>query len=306
MFVYSIKLFGSNWVKALKFFLYYLVILGVCFALLLPCFYAFKDLIIESFKDNNVLNAFNGVFQGALGLGLHNLIQVSYLTLVKAFSLDLGIAIYGLIIIFVVAPILLNIGKYTFCEMLYSYMTSKNNIGFFNAFFRGLRKSVFFALIKMIYNVLFIALTLVAVYGIGMIEDAFFVTYFLPIVEFVVLVLLFTLNSLTVLGWLPSIIVFDCNVFVGFRKGAKAVGRHFWGTFGTTIAYFIIFWICVMVFGIYTLVVLIPLMTALLCVYNMVMFFSSQGMRFYFTKTQILTPKKLEEVDNINKTAFIL
>lgn len=300
------KLFGSNWVKALKFFLFYLVIWGLCFALFLPVFFEFKDMIAQNFQDANLLNSFAGVFQGSFGANLHNIILTTFTTLVAVFKANTGLAVYGLIVVFLFLPILVNIGKYTFSQMLYSYMASKSKIGFFSALVKGLKNSVVYAVSKSLYNILFLGLTLTAVYGIGLIEDAFFITYFLPLAEFLVLVLLFTLNQLSVLGWGSALIVFDCNVFSAYRKGLKAVNRHFWSTFGTTFLYFVLFWAIVMIFGVYTMVVLVPLFAALLCVYNMVSFFTSQGMRFYVNENKILTPKKLEEVDNINKTAFIL
>lgn len=305
-FVNSLKLFGSNWGKALKFFLFYLVIWGFCFVLFLPVFFEFKDLVVSSFQNANLLNCFNGVFQGSFGVNLHNIILTTYMTLLAVFQANLGLAIYGLIVSFIILPFLINIGKYTLNLMLYSYMTSKSKIGFFSALVKGLKNSVVFALCKTFYNVLFLALGLLAVYGIGLINDIFFITYFLPIVEFVVLVGFFSINQISVLGWSSALIVFDCNVFSAYRKGLKAVNRHFWSTLGVTILYFMLFWAVVMIFGVYTMTVLVPLFAALLCVYNMVSFFTSQGMRFYVSDKKILTPKKLEEVDNLNKTAYIL
>ena len=306
MFVNSIKLFGSNWSKTLKFLLYYIVIWGICFALFLPVFFEFKDLVVANVQSANTLDSFNGVFKGALGTNLHNIIHTSFLICVDAFNANLGLAIYGLVVVFVFLPFFINIGKYALNEMLYSYMTSKTKIGFFSALVKGLKRSVVFSLCKTFYNILFFAIAFSAVYGIGLVEDAFFISYFLPLVIFFVLVLLFTLNQITVLGWGPASIVFDCNAFSAYRKGIKAVRRHFWSIFGTTLIYFLLFWALAMIFGIYSLIVLVPIISALLCIYNMVVFFSSQGMRFYVNEKNILTPKKLEEVDNINKTAYIL
>ena len=150
------------------------------------------------------------------------------------------------------------------------------------------------------------AITVSALFGLAMVKDQTFISYGLPIAEILVVTLLFTANQTLMLGWTPALIVFDCGVFKAFNKGIKAVKRHFWKIFGVTFGYFLIFWALITVFGVYSMAVLIPLMTILLAVMDMTVFFTSQGMRFYVSDTQILTPKKLEEVDNINKTAFIL
>lgn len=306
VFLNSLKLFGSNWSKVLKFFLYYICIWGLCFALFLPVFFEFKDLVISNFQQANLQNAFAGVFQGSLGLNLHNLIHTSYSTCVEIFNANLWLAIYGLIVLFVFLPFFVNLGKYVLNEMLYSYMASKNKLGFFSALVRSLRKSLLYALCRTIYNCLFSAFALVTVYGIGLIENVYFIKYLLPLVECIVLVLLFALYQMLMLGWTPALIVFGCNVFAGNRKGMKSTKRHFWSFFASILTFFAIFWVLVLIFGVYTMTVLVPLVTALLCVFDMTAFFTSQGMRFYINANKILTPKKLEEVDNINKTAYIL
>ncbi len=304
IFLYSLKLLSSNWGKALKFFLYYIVVWGLCFALFLPCFFQFRGIISANFSGLGTF--FQGVFGGHLGEGLNAIINTSYNTIVDVFKNNIGLAIYGLLLIFVVLPYLVNVGKYAFCEMLYSYMTSKAEIGFFSALVRSLRKSLLFSLCKVVFNIFFLTAVLLCLFGIGQVFGTMFVTYILPFVAIILLVVMFSLEQTLVLGWLPAMIVFDCNVFCAFRKGIKAVKRHFWTTLGTAVLYFVLFWVLTLLVGFYCLAVLIPIVTILLNVYNMAMFFSSQGMRFYYTENNILTPKKLEEVDNINKTAYIL
>lgn len=305
MFGYSLKLLGSNWQKALKLFLYYIVVGGICFALFLPTFFEFKGLFIENFKDATPL--MYGVFgKLPLGLLLSNLIGISYKIFLAAAAQNIGLFIYGFIVIFVFFPFLINLGKFAFSSMLYSYMTSLSKIGFFSAMIKTLSKALLYSLCKTLYNFILWAIVFVACFGVGLVQDAFFARYFLPIVLFVILVVAFALNQLSVLGWMSALIVFDCNVFVAYKKGFKAVKRHFWTTLAVAVLCFFWFWLLTFVFGFYSLAVLIPLVGILLCVQNMAVFFSSQGMRFYYNPTNILTPKKLEEVDNINKTAYIL
>ncbi len=304
VFVNSLRLLFSNWGKALKFFLYYIVVWGLCAVLFLPVFFEFKALFTSNLKE--LADCFAGVFKGTIGQNLHLIVGTVFDFVKDIFTQNLGLAIYGLIIVLLVLPFLINVGKYTLDFMLYSYMTSKIQIGFFSALVKNLKKSLLFALCKVVYNVLFLAITVLAVFGLGRINDAKFIRYGLPILSILVLVLLFTLNQVLVLGWTPALIVFDCNVVTAFRKGVKAVKRHFWKTFGVTFCYFLLFWVLIAVFGVYSMAVLVPVMTILLAVMDMTVFFTSQGMRFYVNDTQILTPKKLEEVDNINKTAYIL
>lgn len=300
----TLKLFKTNWVKALKFFLYYIVVWGVCFAMFLPVFLQFKGLVIDNFNSFNV--NFSGAFGGAIGPNIQNFVFATVQSVKDIFTNNVGIAIYGLIVVFLFLPFFINLGKYALSSSLYSYMTSNSQIGFFSSYIKSLKHSVVFALVKALYNAVFMAFATAIVFGLAYIDNAFFVNNFLCVTEYIVLILLFTLNHMFVMGWVPSLIVFDCNIFKGYLKGCKAVNRHFLRIFFLTAIRFATFWICVIVFGFYVLSVLVPVMAIALIFFGMVTFYTSQGMRYYVSATQIMTPKKLEEVDNINKTASIL
>ena len=110
IFVNSLKLFGSNWVKVLKFLLYYVVVLGITFALFLPVFFEFKEIMSATHSLAVSSNSFNGIFQGAMGNNLHSLIYASWSLVVSAFSQNLGMAIYGTIVLMFFLPFLANVG----------------------------------------------------------------------------------------------------------------------------------------------------------------------------------------------------
>ena len=305
VFLNSFRLLSSNFTKALKFLLYYIAVIALCICAFLPAYFGLKGIISENAKDFNAGGVFS-VFNGHLGDGIYAVLNVFFDSVVDSFSTNVALAVYGLFVIFILLPFLVNVGKYTLNVMFYAYMTSGRNVGFWSAYIKSLGKSVLFALTKTFYNLIFVAIVLFVCFGFAQIHNEYFVEHFLALTTFVVLVLLYTLHQTTVLGWSSAIVVFDCSVFVGYRKGLKAVGRHFCKTFFTTGVFFALFWAMIMVFGVYSAVVLVPILTTILVVYDMVAFYTSQGMRFYISKNQIITPKKLEEVDNINKTAFIL
>lgn len=304
IFINSLKLFKSNWLRALKFLLYYIVVWGLCFALFLPVYFAFKDMVVNNFAAADV--GFFGVFSGSIGINIQKVISVSLSSFVQAFNVNVGMAIYGLLIVFVLLPFLINIGKYALCNSLYYYMTSNNQMGFLSALVKSLRRSIAFALVKTLYNMLFVVVLGLALYGVTRVEDATYVHYALWLITLFVLVLFYASEQVTILGWIPASIVFDCNVFKAYGKGVKAAARYCGHVFGSAALFFVIFWVLTMVFGAYILAIIVPVMACLLCVYDMTAFFTSQGMRFYITPNKILTPKKLEEVDDINKTAYIL
>ncbi len=139
MFVNSIKLFGSNWSKTLKFLLYYIVIWGICFALFLPVFFEFKDLVVANVQSANTLDSFNGVFKGALGTNLHNIIHTSFLICVDAFNANLGLAIYGLVVVFVFYHFLSTLANMLWMKCCILTWQAKPRLDFLVLWLRGLK-----------------------------------------------------------------------------------------------------------------------------------------------------------------------
>ena len=76
--------------------------------------------------------------------------------------------------------------------------------------------------------------------------------------------------------------------------------------FSTAFVIYILTLLLAMAIGLYSLVIILPILFPFIYIFDMVMFFSSQGMRFYVDSDTILTPKRLEEVDTIDNTKFLL
>ena len=305
-FFNSMKLFGSNWDKVWKLFLYYLFVWGITACLLLPCFFEFGSIIKADIQDTNVVASYTTVFHPSFGSYLNSMLVLVYTIFLDCVASNLGLLIYGFIVLFVFLPFLLNIGKYAVCEMLYGYMASKTKLGFFSSLFKTLNKSTLYSLCKTLYSLLFYALIIYLVFILGMVENTFFQTYFLGICEILVLAILFTLNKVTTACWAPASIVFGCSVVSAYNRGIKVVFRHFGKILLVALLIFLLFFIVTFIAGVYSFVLTIPLVAVTLCMFDMTTFFTSQGMRFYVNETTIMTPKKLEEVDNINKARYII
>ncbi len=305
-FFNSLKLFGSNWDKVWKLFLYYIFVWGVTICLLLPVFFEFSEIIIQNIQESAIVENYQTIFDNSFGQYLNNFFVLVSTTFISCANLNLGQAIYGIIVLFIFMPFLLNIGKYAICEMLYGYMASKTKVGFFSALFKTLNKSTFYSLFKTLYSLIFLALTIYLVFLLGFVEDTFFQTYFLALCEIILLAVLFTLNKVTTACWAPACIIFGCSVAVAYIRGVKVVFRRFWKTLPVALVIFLLIFFVTFVAGLYSLVITVPFAAILLCMFDMTTFFTSQGMRFYINKTTILTPKRLEEVDDINRAKYIL
>lgn len=305
-FINSIKLFCSNWDKVLKLFLYYLFVICVTALLLLPVFFAFDEIIRDNLQNSAVTTNYLTMFHSSFGEYLHGVMSLIVNIVRDAFNANVGLVIYAGIVVCLILPFLFNIGKYVVCEMLYGYMANKSKVGFFSALFKTLNKSVLYALAKTCYDILFMAVILVSVFAVGLVESVNFQTYFLPLCEFLILVVLFTLNKISTTGWAPAIIIFGVSVSKGYRRGVKTISRRFFKTLFVNLISYLVFFLFTYIAGVYSLLLTIPLITALLCTFDMITFFTCQGMRYYINSKIIMTPKKLEEVDSFKKAKYII
>jgi 1,4-dihydroxy-2-naphthoate octaprenyltransferase len=84
----------------------------------------------------------------------------------------------------------------------------------------------------------------------------------------------------------------------GMRKGLTI--------FSTAFVIYLLAIVLSIILGIYSIIIILPIISPLLHIFEMVSFFSSQGMRYYVDNDTILSPKKLEEVDKLEDAKYIL
>ena len=307
MFKNSLKLFCANFDKMWKLFLYTIIVCGISFALLLPFFSEIKEAINVSWTSELLSKVpSTGLLYGSDVAGIFNAIWDFVASIVSyIYFKNVWILIYVAFICCIVLPFLLNIGKYTVNEMLYGYMSSQAKVGFCSSMIRTIRKSSVFAIFRAILSLFWGAVVVASIYGITAINAPLF-AYFLPIVVIVGLSFVISVGQSFVSGWAPASVVYGFNIFKSYFMGLRAVIRRYWKILSTGFVINMIFIFLIMGFGLVSSVVFIPLYMGLINMFEMVMFFGSQGMRYYVDADTFLTPKKLEQTDNIKKTKYLL
>ena len=307
MFKNSFRLFCANFDKVWKYLIYQLLCLGVVFALLAPFYNVISSSIVEAWNANGLKSYFStGTFYGIhVSKALSGIVSAIVDFFAIMFGANVFCGVYVLVIILIVKPFLSNIGKFTICEMMYGYMSSCSKTSFTGRLLGTLKKSLPYAILKALYTLPFDALICASIFGLTRVQLDWF-EYVLPIVIVLVPDLFLALKETFVAGWAPAKIVFDEGVVYSYKRGMHAVFRRGFKVYSTAFVIFVLTIILFMVLGAYSLIIILPCITPLLCMFEMVSFFSSQGMRFYVDSDTIKSPKKLEEVDKINKAKYLL
>lgn len=310
MFRNSLKLFVANFSVFWKLLLYKIVMIALCMALLIPAFKGWINCLTEANFFELLTNfATKSVFSDTTTLLNDLFILVnSLLNGIKFLYIqDLPILIYSLCIVCIVMPLLFELSSIPTGEGLYSYMASLTKSSFMASFISKIGRSFVYALSRVLLSLPIVAGILVGLYhllSLCTIGGVFQI--FLPIIIILYFAILISLYLTIFCGWMPASVVFNISSTKAFKKGIKAVLRKFFKLF--SCVFVIIFFASMFsfMFTTFSLLALIPLASVALVMLEMVMFFESQGMRYYVDLDTIISPKKFEQCEKFNKIKNII
>ena len=303
----SLKLFCSNFGKVWKYLFYSIIISGIVIGLMMPFLTEIKTVVLANWT-NEILNSVpvTGLLYGSnVAKIFTELWGFCYNCVIMLFTDYLWVGVYLSVLILIVWPFLMNIGKYAVQESMYNYMSSQSKSSFCAVLVKTLRKSSAYAILRTFMAIIWKVIVIIGAIGLFSIEAPLF-DYFLPVIIIVVVALATAIAQTFILGWAPASVVYNFNVFKSYNIGFKAVVRKYGRILSATFIINMIFIFLIMGFGIVSALVFIPLYWGINNMTEMVAFFTSQGMRYYVDSDTVITPKKLEQQDTIEKTKYII
>ena len=299
--------FSSIW----ELILYYIFVCAILFALIFP----FAGDLNESLQIGGHLDK---LYKCAINFNvstnlfsllklLYNSIVGVFINFIAMFATNTFVAIYTSVVLCFVMPFLFDLSKLPLEESIYGYMSSLTRYGFLHSFIRKFSKSarlsLFKTLITMPINLLFVYIFVLTLKVTTFGAEFAIAT---PFIAVAVMCILASIKVTLFAGWIPAIVVYDCNMFVGLKKGFKAVFRRFWRTLSTALIMMVLIFAVNYLFSSFAFIISIPISIMLLNIFEMVMFYGSQGRRYYVDLDTIVSPKKLEEIDSFRKIKNII
>lgn len=311
MFKNTIRLLMANFSTVWKLIFYYLIVLGIVIGLMSPFF----GIINSTFnsagnltKLGELLTTFN-VSVDFIGFitNLNLLIFSVIESILILFVSNIWVVIYLMILILYIIPILFGLADLPVGQSLFGYMSSLTKYNFVGSYISMLGRSIRFQLFKnLIYLPFNILIVAVFILTLKLTTIGGLMIYFLPIIVIIPCILLISFKRTIFSGWMPAKVVYDCNMFAALGKGMKAVFKRFFRIFSTALVMTIFVFAFSYLFGTYALLVIIPISMMLFYIFEMVTFYSSQGMRFYVDLDTIVKPKLLEECDSFKKVKNVI
>lgn len=307
MFKNSCKLLCANFGEVWKLLVYH--ILSLAFGVgLLAVFYKdyfnFAEIVYS--KANMQMVWDTGTMYGSTFANALTIVANFIIYFFEAmFASSIGKGIYFLIVVVILLPLLMNIGKVVTCELMYGYMSACQKQSFTGTFLKTLKTSLAYSSVKVFYALPFNFLILSAMWGLTRINNNVF-DYFMPFVFVIISALLMAFKELLNAGWAPAKVVYNHNVVSSYTIGMRAVFRKGERVFSTALIIYLLVIVLSMVLGLYAIIIILPIVSPFIHIFEMVAFFSNQGMRFYVDNETILSPKRLEEVDKIEDAKYLL
>ncbi|MDD3862557.1 MAG: hypothetical protein PHV79_01705 [Clostridia bacterium] len=311
MFKNSTKLLLANFITVWKLLAYKLVALLIVFGLFLPVIPAIEglenfDLLSESVMAFFSSYGFNPSYVNLL-VSLNAILQTLGSVISELMITLPLLTIYIMFLLFIVLPFLWHFCDVAVGETLYGYMASQTKYGFVGSMIRKLGVSVSYSILLTLAVLPFSLLALGGVLlALHLTTIGGMLLYIIPLFLFLYFLLIGSLRIALFSGWMPAIVVYNCNALTGFHKGMNALSRRFYRVWSTSLIIVFILLAIYMLFGWYALIIITPIASLFISIFNTVMFFGSRGMRFYVDMDTIITPKKLEQTDKLHRLKFIV
>lgn len=301
------KISFSNFDKTWKLMLYRLAVWVAVCALAAPCFNPIRKIVIDIW-DGDLFAEFAsaGLFFGKnVAVTFASVASLLVVGLTKLFTNYLGVGIYLTFVFFVIRPFLMNIGRFVVNEQMYGYMSSYAKHGFCSTFIRTLAKSSQYSALRLLLTLPFNAATAAMFYFmLGSGGQAFSVA--MPFVFLMIATIVLSIKQLLIMGWAPAFVISGENVFKSFAIGFRATMRGLSRSLMCSNALYFVTILLAFGFGVFGLIIIVPVFAVITSIFETLNYFSCQGMRYYVDRDTVLSSKKLEEQDTISKAKFLL
>ncbi len=315
MYKNTCKLIFSNFHLVWKTLLYQIFASLVCVGLMFACSLP----IVNVIKSNGVFSLISNSFNDFSNtFNIYKLFSDLILAVETFFNVILAnistLWLYIILLLFIliiVRTVISNYSHFATTNVLYNYLSCNIKVSYTanltQNFWKNLKFQISYLFIQLPIDILIIYCAYVLFKWLLSVSGLILIA---PIILIMLLVLVYSFKITLFSGWLPALIVFECSIFKALKRGFKAVFRRFYRSYSTVVALLatiIVFNVgCALcTFGA-SLFLTLPISSLAILIFNMVMFYCSQGMRFYVDNDNIVTTLKLEQTDAISMQKYII
>lgn len=242
----------------------------------------------------------------SLYYGIKNLV-IKFWNIVSSNN-QIALLIIGLILFLVIYYFLNGLLKNAVTGSIVTYMSSYAKTTFFGNYLSGLKRSSLLSLIRVAVgvpiNIIIITIsTLILINMESTISLGIFLTLAFAIVSI-------SIKNTLLAGYETAVYIHNYSLLECLKKSTKILKSKFMRIFSDNIFITLFIFVLDFIMLIFTvgggLLITIPATLVFSASYNSVVYFDTNGMRYYLDSNNIFTPKKLEEKDSFKKVKDII
>ena len=265
-------------------------------------------------KSEGFIDAFVNTFKlsestfANLGANITNLFE-KFINIIQTNWQSLGFSIVMFVFVLTFFNYFVNaLADIPVCDILYGKMSCDAKFGFCGCFIRNLKTSVVYSTVKMFSVFIADVVVFSAIFGVFKLCSLSAISSWLaPFMAVSMFIILFAFRKVLFACVTPLMVINGYNVFKSLAKSFKLAFKNFFDCYGTAIALIICLLGLILFLGIFTcgtgLIVIIPASSVIMYIFNMVVFYSNNGMYFYIGTNNIQDQskgvKKLEQLDTV-------
>ena len=309
----AFRLLGTNFSWVWKNLAYTLVILAVFGAIMV----AFGLDIMRVLIDAGFFASFADFWGNMV---LLNTVEFSrevmnlagdFVDIIVANASALVLNFVGVGVAFVLFCIFINMASLPMSDVIKGHMSSLSKFGFCGAYLRNfwnaLKQGILLFVVKLPYWAIigvcgYYVLNLMALNSLWAVLS--------PMLFVVIALVVLSIENTVLACFTPYLALHSTGVCRALDKGAKTVSKRFYRTLSNNIVIvllaFVINFVCARyTFGV-SLLITLPATIVFNAIFNMVVYYESQGMRYYIDSTTIINSKEFAEQDCPADAKFVI
>lgn len=221
---------------------------------------------------------------------------------------QIALFILGIILFLVIYYFLNGLLKNAVTGSVVTYMSSYAKTSFFGNYLNNLKRSSLLSLIRLVVglpvNTLIVVISTLILINM---ENAISLGILLTLLFAIVTI---SIKNTLLAGYETAVYIHNYSLLECLKKSTKILKSKFMRIFSDNIFITLFIFVINFIMLIFTvgggLLITIPANLVFIACYNSVVYFDTNGMRYYLDSNNIFTPKKLEEKDSFKKVKDII
>ncbi len=223
----------------------------------------------------------------------------------------LALNIVGVCVAFILGCIFMNMANLPMADVIKGHMSSLSRFGFCGAYLRDFWRSLKQAIILFVVRLPFWAIIAVSGYYIlNLMTLSSLWAVLSPMLFIILAVIVLSIENTLFSCFTPYLCLHQVGTFRALQMGVYTVSKRFYRTWSNYIVYVLLAFVINFVCARYTygvaLLVTLPMTIVFYNIFNMVVYYESQGMRYYIDSSTIVKTKEFAEQDSAEDAKLVI